>query len=100
MNVLNQEQRARIICCLVEGNSIRSTVRMTGIAKNTVTKLLVDIGHACTVFQDKTFRNLKLTKIQCDEICPLSAARKNRWRNQKRATAEAMFETSPLPWPF
>jgi IS1 family transposase len=68
MNVLNQEKRAQIIACLVEGNSIRATVRMTGFAKNTVAKLLVDIGRACSEYQDKAVRNLKCKRIQCDEI--------------------------------
>ena len=54
--------------CLVEGNSIRATVRMTCVAKNTVAKLLVDLGRACTEYQDKALRNLKCKRIQCDEI--------------------------------
>jgi IS1 family transposase len=41
---------------------------MTGTAKNTVVKLLVDIGTACAEYQDKTFRNLSCKNIQCDEI--------------------------------
>jgi IS1 family transposase len=68
MNKLTTQDRVRVISCLVEGNSIRSTVRMTGIAKNTVTKLLVDLGKACSEFQDKAMRNLKCKRIQCDEI--------------------------------
>ena len=57
-----------VIRCLVEGNSIRSTVRMTGIAKNTVTKLLVEVGAACSIYQDRVLRNLTCKRIQCDEI--------------------------------
>lgn len=68
MNRLSIEDRARVIGCLVEGNSIRATVRMTGVAKNTVAKLLVDIGRACTEYQDKAMRNLTCKRIQCDEI--------------------------------
>ena len=47
MNRLTNEERVRVIVALVEGNSIRATVRMTGTAKNTVAKLLCDIGKAC-----------------------------------------------------
>jgi IS1 family transposase len=68
VNRLNSETRAQVIRCLVEGNSIRSTVRMTGVAKNTVVKLLVELGAACAKYQDSTMRNLKLKRIQCDEI--------------------------------
>ena len=68
MNRLCNEDRARVVSCLVEGNSIRSTVRMTGVAKNTVTKLLVDVGRACSEYQDQAMRNLPCKRIQCDEI--------------------------------
>ncbi|MEW5772788.1 MAG: IS1 family transposase [Thermodesulfobacteriota bacterium] len=68
MNRLKVGQRARILGCLVEGNNIRSTVRMTGAAKNTVTKLLVDVGIACAEFQNVTLRDLSCRRVQCDEI--------------------------------
>ena len=55
MNRLNTEKRAQILRCLVEGNSIRSTVRITGAAKNTVVKLLIDAGKACSEYQDEVF---------------------------------------------
>jgi hypothetical protein len=68
MNKLTDEKRAAIIRALVEGNSIRSTVRMTGVAKNTVAKLLVDTGAACSEYQNQTLRNLPCKRLQCDEI--------------------------------
>src|SRR6266567_8578938 len=68
MNRLSNEKRKQVIACLVEGNSIRATVRMTGVAKNTVAKLLVDIGRACSEYQDKALRSLNCKRIQCDEI--------------------------------
>ncbi|HEY5468508.1 MAG TPA: DDE-type integrase/transposase/recombinase [Coriobacteriia bacterium] len=48
--------------------SIRATVRVTGAAKNTVTKLLVDLGQACSEYQDRVLRDLPCENIQCDEI--------------------------------
>jgi len=68
MNKLDIKKRAQIINCLVEGNSLRSTSRMTGASINTVTKLLVDVGKACVEYQDKAFQNLTCKRIQCDEI--------------------------------
>jgi IS1 family transposase len=68
MNKLSIEKRAQVISCLVEGMSIRSTVRITGAAKNTVAKLAVEMGNACSDYQDKVFHNLKCKQIQCDEI--------------------------------
>lgn len=68
MNKLSTAKRAQILACLVEGNSIRATMRMTGAAKNTVTKLLVDVGMACANYQDSVLRGLTCRRIQCDEI--------------------------------
>jgi IS1 family transposase len=68
MNRLSIEKRAAIVAALVEGNSIRATCRMTGASKNTVTKLLVDLGYACGAHHDRTVRRVKSERIQCDEI--------------------------------
>ena len=68
MNKLKSDKQAQVIAALVEGNSIRATVRMTGVAKNTIIKLLVSVGKACAQYQDKTLRNLTCKKVQCDEI--------------------------------
>src|SRR6202795_5243581 len=68
MNRLDIAKRAQVIASLVEGNSIRATVRMTGIAKNTVAKLLADIGIACEMYQNRVLRNLTCKRVQCDEV--------------------------------
>jgi IS1 family transposase len=68
MNRLSNEDRVRVVTAIVEGCSIRSTVRMTGISKNTIAKLLVELGAACTKYQDAAFRNLNCQRIQCDKI--------------------------------
>lgn len=68
MNKLTRDKRVQIIAALVEGNSIRATCRMTGAAKGTVLKLVVDLGKTSAAYQDRTLRNLTCKKIQCDEI--------------------------------
>jgi IS1 family transposase len=68
MNVLSIEQRTQIVAALVEGNSMRAISRMTGVSRNTVNKLLIDLGNACSEYQDKILRNLKCQHVQCDEI--------------------------------
>jgi IS1 family transposase len=67
MKQLSNEQRAQVVACICEGNSIRATVRLTGISKNTITKLLVELGDACVDYQDRTLVNLNCKRIQCDE---------------------------------
>jgi IS1 family transposase len=68
MNRLTKGEQVRVVACLVEGNSLRATVRMTGVHRTTIQKLLVELGAACSAYQDKIFRNLKCQRIQCDEI--------------------------------
>ncbi len=68
MNRLSLQARARILALLVEGNSMRAASRLAGVSINTVTKLLVDVGTACSEYQDKALRNLPCKRIQCDEI--------------------------------
>jgi IS1 family transposase len=68
MNKLSKERRAQILRCLVEGNSVRSTCRITGAEKRTVLRLLVAAGKTCAEYQDKVLRNLKCRRVQCDEI--------------------------------
>src|ERR1700733_5182435 len=68
MNRLDASRRAHVIRCQVEGNSIRSTVRMTGVAKNTVANLILEVGAACAKYQDEHLRNLPCKRLQADEI--------------------------------
>jgi len=68
MNKLNYQKRTEVITALVEGNSINSTVRMTGVHKTTILHLLADVGSRCADYQDRSFRNLKCKPVQCDEV--------------------------------
>jgi IS1 family transposase len=53
---------------MVEGAGVNSIVRMTGVSKPTILKLLADLGRACADYQDLTLRNLPCNRVQCDEI--------------------------------
>jgi len=68
MNKLNTAKRAQILGMLVEGNSMRATSRMADCSINTVTKLLVDVGTACSQYQHEKLIKLPCARIQCDEI--------------------------------
>jgi IS1 family transposase len=67
MNRLTSETRARVIGCLVEGCSIRSTVRLTGVSKKCVMRLLVEVGAIASKYQDRAFHNLTCKRLQVDE---------------------------------
>jgi len=84
MNKLDTKKRAQILGCLVEGNSIRATSRLTGTSKNTVVKLLVDVGRACAEYQDKTLRGLSCKRVQCDEIWSFCYAKEKNVPEDKK----------------
>ncbi len=68
MNRLSRQQRVSILQALVEGNSVRATCRITGVAKGTVLKLLADVGPVCAAFHDDRARNLNIRRVEADEI--------------------------------
>jgi IS1 family transposase len=84
MNQLTKERRIQVIKCLCEGLSVRATVRMTGVSKNTIVKLLAEIAVVCSEYQDRTIRNIKSQKIQCDEIWSFCYAKDKNVPREKR----------------
>jgi IS1 family transposase len=86
MNRLSTAKRAQIVGALVEGNSIRATGRMAGVSKDTVTKLLVDLGAACNAFQDRELRNLPCSNLQVDEIWNFCYAKQRNVPEEHRDT--------------
>ncbi len=68
MNKLPIEKKVQIINLLVEGNSLWAGSRIADVSRNTVTKLLIDIGRACQQFHNDTVFHLQSERIQCDEI--------------------------------
>lgn len=84
MNQLSTEKRAAVIAALVEGNSLRGTARLTGVARMTVEKLLRDLGMACAAYHDEHVRGLKCQRIQCDEIWSFVGAKAKNVPEHKR----------------
>jgi IS1 family transposase len=78
MNRLPVSRRAQIISALVEGNSIRSTERMTNVHRDTIMRLLVEVGNGCATIMDEEMRNLSCQRIQVDEIWAY-VHKKQRW---------------------
>lgn len=93
MNKLSRDERARIIHLLCEGSSIRAVTRLTGVSKNTVTKLLIDAGNACLAYHDEHVRNLTSKRVQVDEIWSFTYA-----KQKNVATAKAAPEGSGDTW--
>lgn len=89
MNKLPPERRAQILGMMVEGNSIRAIVRMTGVSKNTVVKLLEDAGEAFADYQDRVLRNLPCKRLQLDEIWAFAYCKQRNVMTAKAAPEEA-----------
>ena len=68
MNKLSAAKRTKILSLLLEGMSMRAVSRIEDVSINTVTKLLVDAGHACAKYHDETVRDVPAARVQCDEI--------------------------------
>lgn len=68
MNRLSIEKRSQVVAALIEGNSVRSTCRMTGVAKGTVLTLIANLGEACAAYHDEHVRNVRAHRVQCDEV--------------------------------
>lgn len=87
MNQLSIQKRVAILTCLSEGMGINATARTTETSKNTVLKLLCDVGAACAAYQDRAMNNLRCTRIQCDEIWSFVGAKQaNVRKNDERHT--------------
>lgn len=84
MNRLTLTKRAQILSALVEGTAINAIVRMIGVSKVTILKLLKDVGEACMEFENKTLRNLTCKRIQCDEIWSFCYAKEKNVPLDKR----------------
>ena len=93
MNKLPLAKRVQILAMLCEGSSMRSISRVADVSINTVSKLLVEAGEACLAVHDETVRNIKATRIQCDEIWSFCHA-----KEKNVATAKAAPEGAGDVW--
>src|SRR4051812_44689869 len=85
MERLASTKRAQVLRCLIEGNSILSTSRITGAAKNTIVKLLAEAGEACEAYHDTHMRNLPCKVLQLDEVWSFVGCKE---KNKKTAKGE------------
>jgi IS1 family transposase len=88
MNKLSVKARVQILNALSEGMGINAAARVRGTSKNTVLKLLADVGEACALYQDRVMNNLQCTRIECDEIWSFVGAKQKNVRKDKQSHAE------------
>lgn len=86
MNKLPHAKRIQILAMLCEGSSMRSISRVADVSINTVSKLLVEAGEACLAIHDEHVRNVKASRIQCDEIWSFCYAKEKNVATAKAAS--------------
>lgn len=95
MNTFSAERRTAIVVALMEGNSVRSVCRMSGAARRTVLRLLVEVGRACAQYHDGAVRGVKARRVQCDESWSFCYAKE---RNMAAAKAPAPNAGDAWTW--
>nr|VFK58689.1 MAG: hypothetical protein BECKUNK1418G_GA0071005_100434 [Candidatus Kentron sp. UNK]VFK68523.1 MAG: hypothetical protein BECKUNK1418H_GA0071006_100336 [Candidatus Kentron sp. UNK] len=95
MNKLPADKRNMILHLLVEGSSMRSITRLTGVSINTVTKLLIDAGEACAEYHDKTVRNVQSRRLELDEIWSFTYCKD---KNTEKATKAPEWAGDTWTW--
>jgi IS1 family transposase len=85
MNRLPTAKRVQILAMLCEGSSMRSISRVCDVSINTVSKLLVEAGEACLKLHDEVVRNVRASRIQCDEIWSFCHAKQKNVATAKAA---------------
>ncbi len=88
MNTLSLERKIQIISALAEGNSIRSTERMTNTHRDTIMRLLLTVGKRCEQVLDSQIRNVRCRVIQADEIWTYVGKKEGRLTKEERRNPE------------
>lgn len=84
MNNLPQEKKLVILTALVEGNSIRSVERMTGVHRDTIMRLMVRTGTHCQTFLNRMAKNLDCNRLELDEIWTFCKKKQNRLEKHEK----------------
>jgi len=85
MNKLSKDKQIQVISALVEGSSIRSVERMTGIHRDTIMRLGVQIGNQCEKWLKQTMVNLNCSKIEVDEIWGFIGKKQKNTNDEEKA---------------
>mgnify|MGYP001797022542 CR=1 FL=1 len=84
MNILKAEKKLAVITALTEGCSIRSIVRMTGVDKKTIMKLLVEVGTKCEQIMNEKMRGIRCEAVKCDEIWTFVGKKEGVMKSEER----------------
>lgn len=77
-NILPRAKQVAVLHALVEGSSVRSTERMTGVHRDTILRLMVKVGNGCANLLDERMRDLPCTRLEMDELWSFIAKKEKR----------------------
>jgi IS1 family transposase len=84
-NVLPREKQIEVLYHLVEGNTLRSTARLSGVHRTTIMNLMVSFGQRCKAYMDAQLRNLTLDHIETDEIWTFCQKKQGKLTPEEKA---------------
>jgi IS1 family transposase len=84
MNKLSREKKVQVIAAMVEGLGVNAISRMTGVCKNSILRILAEVGRACAEYQDRTLVNLTCKRLQADECWQFCYAKAKNVPSNKR----------------
>jgi IS1 family transposase len=87
-NFIGREKQVQILRLLSEGNSIRSTERLTGIHRDTIMRTVVRFGNQCRAFLNESLSNLSLEHVQLDEQWTYCLMKEGRAKKRNLDTSE------------
>jgi len=92
---LTEGKALRVLACLIEGCSVRTTERLTGVHRDTILNLLVITGRKCEALMLDRIRELKVSDVQCDELWSW-VGMKNKTKIRKGETSDEIGDA----WTF
>ncbi len=84
MNTLSREQQIAVISALTEGLGIRATARVTGVNREMVGKLALQVGRGCAELHDRIMVGLRVNRIECDELWAYVGHKRNPQKGPAR----------------
>jgi IS1 family transposase len=81
MNTLSRDKQIEVVSALTEGLGIRATARITGVNRETVGKLALQVGRGCAELHDRMMVGIRVNRIECDELWSF-VQRKRRWHEK------------------
>jgi IS1 family transposase len=88
MNFLSREKQIEVLSALTEGLGIRATARITGVNRETVGKLALQVGRGCAELHDRMMVGLRVQRIECDELWAYVGHKRHPQKSLKKISPE------------